>query len=83
MVSNNPNALSVEDDRNAQSNVIQNPYYGSCDDLNQGSPVINVMENPYYGELDDGGDEVDNTRISVVENPYYGEIDDLGIIEEN
>lgn len=83
---NSPNALNAEGDQhsveNDQGNVIENPYYGGCDDLNQDTPVINVMENPYYGELDAGEDGVDETRISVIENPYYGEIDDLSIVEE-
>ena len=82
----NQNALRVEDDRNSletdQNSVIENPYYGGCDELNTGRPVINVMENPYYGELDDGEDEVDEAMISVVENPYYGEIEHLNNVEE-
>ena len=85
--SNNPNTLNVEENRNNieknQNDVIENPYYGGCDDLNQDTPVINVMENPYYGELDEGEDEVDETRISVIENPYYGEIDNLSIEKES
>ena len=84
--SNTPNALNAEDGQNGvendQNNVIENPYYGGCDELNPERPVINVMENPYYGELDAGEDGVDETRISVIENPYYGEIDDLSIVEE-
>ena len=79
--------MNVEGDQNSvengRSNVIENPYYGGCDDLNPDTPVINVMENPYYGELDDEEDRADETRISVVENPYYGEIEDLAIVEEN
>ena len=63
--------------------MIENPYYGDCDDLNQDTPVINVMENPYYGELDEGEDGVDETTISAIENPYYGEVDNLSIEEEN